>query len=666
MIGRVAEGAQLRAAWEAVCAGAAPRAVHLIGEAGIGKSRLCASFVDEVDPAPERCVELRGSPFHASAGFHALRSLLALPGEGDGPPATIDALADSVTACGLEAGPIVPLLAPLSDIPAEAQPTIGLDGRLLREAVADAAYRYLAACLGAGPSVLVVEDLHWCDDATVEVVGRVLRESGAEVLVLTTSREPAPVALHGAIDLSLGPLGPADAERLVRELDPAASAEVCARVVARGDGVPLFLEALVNGREGAETGGVADDGGARPAPAGAVGTGGPVPDPLYELLVSRLYTSPAATRIAAAAATVGTVFETDLLARVAAVPRPEAQCALDGLADGGVLVADVTEGRYRFRHELLREVAYELAPPSRRRDLHGRAATALQEPTGSVRKVDWRLVAGHYENAGQVARAVEAYVAAADDARRLGELADSRGVLDHAVELALRLPEGPTRWRYEVALRLRRGFLAVSVEGNASLDAIEDYERCLEIAITAPASDEMFGTLNALFVHYLIGGRMDRVDQVATMLRDGLGPHPDYAADNMASFGVVRWFTGDFVSAHAHLEEAVAGLLERGTAHHYEGTWFMPTDAWASAHIFLANARFVREAPGADEQVDAALERCAGIEFPQGPYTAALARSYAAWMAVERGDLAVARAAVAEIAVAAQRHGFDQLALVAA
>ena len=122
---------------------------------------------------------------------------------------------------------------------------------------------------------------------------------------------------------------------------------------------------------------------------------------------------------------------------------------------------------WRFRHELLREVAAELAPPSVRRGLHARVADALSRAAGG--EPDWRLVAGHYERAERFDEAAAAYQQASAAARRRGALAEARTYLSLTLAQLDRSPPGPDRDRREMAARLERGFLATAGEGAPSL-----------------------------------------------------------------------------------------------------------------------------------------------------------------------------------------------------
>ena len=514
------------------------------------------------------------------------------------------------------------------------------------------------------------------------MLARILRAERGNLLVIVTSRDAPPSALGRVDTVSLAPLDDPTASELVRSLDPELDDRACREVVDRADGVPLFLEELVRGvGSGVEGAGAAADVGqvvTEPSTTSAsvpgttralAGPAGPVPEALYEPLVARLYATGSGVAVASAAAAIGRDVDHGVLAQVVDVSDNDLEAALSALLGAMILErAFDDDRRYRFRHELLRVVAYDLQPPSRRRELHGRVAGALTGESRGAGAVDWRLVASHYDAARQPNEAVTAYMQAADGARRLGALREARSLLGRAIELVAGLPDSPDRRSREVGLRLRRGFLAASEEGNSSPEVVEDYERCLELGLSDIRGDDMFSTLIALYGHYMVRADLDRAEQVAEMLRSGLADGREhYRPDNEAAFGTIRWYAGDFRVAHDQLEASVAGLATRQASPDYAATWFMPFDGPAEAHAHLAVGRFMRgDSRGADDELEAARRRCGEVEFPLGPFTAAHVESYAAWTLVERGDLTRAAEAAAAVADIGDRHGFDLWALIGA
>jgi len=391
----------------------------------------------------------------------------------------------------------VPLLAPVLGIDVAAgYEQVAAEGRRLYELIAGAVRTYLLACLGEGAGLLVAEDVHWFDPSTREVVGALLTGGEGRLLVVITGRpgEWLPDDLpHKLFDLA--PLTDEQTDTLVTALDPDLNADERAAVAARCDGVPFYIEQVVNG----------------------VGQTG-VPETLYEPLFARLRASPKVVPVVEAAAVIGRQLDRGLLNSVVDLSDDEVDDVIDELEDALVLEAWGTDG-WRFRHELLREVAAELAPPSVRRGLHAKVADALM---GDVAEPDWQLVAGHYERAERFDEAASSYERASNAALLRGALAEARTYLTRALADLDHAAPGSDRDRIEMGLRLERGRLASAVEGGQSSAAGADYERCLQLTGTDLRDEDLFATLAALAGYYVSRADLRRVEQVLESLRASL------------------------------------------------------------------------------------------------------------------------------------------------
>ena len=218
---------------------------------------------------------------------------------------------------------------------------------------------YLLACLGGGAGLVVAEDVHWFDPSTIEVLGSLLDASGGRLLVVVTGRPGGWLPAAWPVKVfDLDPLTDEQTDALITALDPDLSAEDRAAVAGRCDGVPFYIEQVVGGLS--ETG---------------------VPEALYEPLFARLRASANVVPVVEAAAVIGRQIDRGLLCSVVDLSDDEVDDVIDELEDALVLEPWGTDG-WRFRHELLREVAAELAPPSVRRGLHAKVADALVEGRG--------------------------------------------------------------------------------------------------------------------------------------------------------------------------------------------------------------------------------------------------------------------------------------------
>jgi DNA-binding NarL/FixJ family response regulator len=410
LIGRDAERRWLHVALEAA-AGGDGRVALLAGEAGVGKTRLADDLAARPGPTVlrGRAEATAGPPYAPLA--QALRAhLRAAPGCLAGAGALRDRLAM-----------VLPELGPP---PAAPDPP----------ALAEAVRGVLAAAAGDGPLLVVLDDLHWCDEATLELVaGLVEPLAGLPVLLLGAYRSDGLPRDHpmrrlrhelrrrGRLaELAVGPLGPDDTAALAAAvLGHAPSPSLARALHDRTHGVPFFAEelaralatagALVPGPRGLELGGRDDV---------------PVPETVRDaVLLEAVELSPDGRAAADAAAVAGTGFDLVLVADVAGA---------DGVAElvERGWVAEDGDGRGAFRHALTREALYADVPWLRRRALHRALATALEAADGSPLEI-----ASHWLGAREPARARPALLRAAEALRAVHAHRDAAGAWRQALEL---------------------------------------------------------------------------------------------------------------------------------------------------------------------------------------------------------------------------------------
>jgi class 3 adenylate cyclase len=628
--------------------------VLVCGDAGVGKSRLVAAFCARLTPADVAVVELHGSPFHSDAGFHPVRSLIesrcGITEDAD-PAERLALLAREVSDGGLKQANALPLLAALAAIaPSAGYEPVEAEGLRLQEEIAEAARGYVLACARGRPMIVVAENLHWFDEPTRELLAALVQGGHPGMLVLGTSRERQGESWE---TIELSPLTLSGRLALIDALQEDVSEQDRRALAARSGGIPLYLEELVRAGAVEQAGGAGHD-------APRLGS---VPSVLYEPLVARLYATPSALPVAATAAAAGQQVERALLAATIAMPAEELETTLRSLLDAQILepVAGRFD-RYQFRHELLREVAYELQPPSWRRKVHSRLCDYLTRDEPG----DWRVVASHFERAERFEEAAVAYQHTAEAARRRGALAEARAHLARAIELIE--PLTGDHAALEVDLRLRRGFLAMSLDGAGSTDASADYDRCLQLAGPDPRGDAMFSTLISLWSYYLSRAELDRARQTSTTLRAALaGSRSYFRPQNLAGFGMLDWFAGSFTSALDTLAGATGELAEIGDYGDISPMWFVPIDAGAAMHAYLALARFMAsDVAGADASLAQARAIAETLDFPQGPWSTDYAHWMASWIWIESGRLDEAGAALEELRTSSALHGFGNWQLIGA
>jgi len=644
LVGRDREYAWLRDSWADAQDGTLTTpGVVLRGEPGIGKSALAAAAARLASDCGAVVVTLTGSALHTDAGLHPVRSLLEQQCGISRPTPQgerLRLLEAELRARGQDVAGTVPLLAPvLSVAPEHGYQPAAAEGHRLYQLIGQAVQDYILACVGESAGMVVFEDAHWFDPSTIETLESLLDAAGGRLLVVVTGRAGPWLPAHWPVKvIDLDPLTQSETDTLIAALDPNLSARARRAVADRCDGVPFYVEQVV--------GGLTENG---------------VPEGLYEPLLARLRASANVVPVVEAAALIGRQLDRDLLRSVVDLSDDVLDGVLGELEDARVLEPWGTNG-WRFRHELLREVATELTPPSVHRGLHAKVADALVSAAGG--DPDWQLVATHYEQAQNAEEAVSAYRRASTDARRRGALEEARGYLTRALAQVDEQSPGRARDVREMAVRMERGFLASAAKGPLNPATAVDFEECLRLGGTDVRDDEVVGTLLALAGYYFAIGDLPRSARVLKALRADMTAEREFFRPVVeVGIGIAVWMNGGFATARAQIEAATAEFAAAGH-HALDALWFAPTDPMTMAHGILSLDRLAGgDLRGAEDQVLQAARRAEELSFPQGPFSLAFARFFEIWIRIESRQLDRAATLTTELVDHADRHGFEVWAL---
>ncbi|MEA2478254.1 MAG: hypothetical protein QOJ07_176, partial [Thermoleophilaceae bacterium] len=517
-------------------------AVLVGGDAGIGKSRLIAEFERR---ARERgasvlvgeCVDLAGGELPYGPIVAALRPLVT-----SGAAGPLEALHPTARVTLARLWPELAV-----DGAAGGEPAEFGQGQLF-----EAIHRLLASASAERPIALVIEDLHWADRSTRDLLAFLIRNSrGQRIVFIATYRSDELHRRHplrpfvaelersgGAERIELGPLGPADiGAQLAGILGEQPDSGLAARLAERSEGNPFYAEELL-----------------------AAADEGLLPESLRDALLMRVERlAPEARDVLALAATAGRSVGHPLLAAATALTGPELGGALREAVAHRLLVTGAGDGDYAFRHALMREAVYADLLPGERVELHGRLAEAITaEPSLAGTGSAVAELAHHWYAAGDSARSLNASLQAATEAEGVHAYAEAQLHLERALELWSRVrdDERPATAQIEVlqraalaaylagelrrAIALERTVLdgidpaadpvasALSHErlgrylwaSGAGDDATSHYERAIELVPPDPPSQERARALAAHAHVLMLAGRLTESTRLAEEARD--------------------------------------------------------------------------------------------------------------------------------------------------
>ncbi|HKM73561.1 MAG TPA: AAA family ATPase [Stellaceae bacterium] len=559
-IGRDAELSLVLDRWAMAVAGEG-QIFLLSGEPGLGKSRLCEAMFSRIAAEPHAEIRLQCSPYHAnSALYPVLRHLERTAGLAhDASPAVRRAhlarLFPDVTAAERAVTLLGPVLGLLDAAPADAAPAgskaeaLALLQDLLLAPAADQ------------PLCVLVEDAHWIDPTTQELLGLLIDRLGERHVLLLITHRPEFTPPWGTpahlTRLAMNRLSARACAGLIGDLarGKALPEEVLRQIIAKADGVPLFVEELT--KAVLESGLLTED-------ADAWRLDGPlpplaIPSSLHDSFMARLDRMAPVKEVAQVGAAIGREFSSRLLAPVLDTTAAALDAALSQLVEAGLLVSrggDI----YAFKHALTRDAAYASLLRSRRQICHQRIATALEAfDEGFVRATEPELLAYHYQEAGDFSAALAHWIAA-------GDIAERRGATEEAVahyRSAKQIIEGadlPAADRARAAeILMKLGNAQMQTAGYHSEDVLRLYEEARDAALALDQRDEAAEAGIRMSVFMFGSCRHSDVMELGNNVLRGQPDRlrPETLVHLWIMMGSASCHLGDFIQAATFSEKAI-------------------------------------------------------------------------------------------------------------
>jgi DNA-binding SARP family transcriptional activator/predicted ATPase len=638
LVGRKDEIATLLAVWQDARR-STRRIVLLRGEAGIGKSRLVLTLKDALREQAHVVRELRCFPEHSQSPFHPLTAMFGFTlafSPDDTPETRFDKLAEYVEAHYPRTDrDTLPLLAKMLSLPLRAPYRASVSSpQQQREMTLALVLDRLYALAAQQPVLLVVEDLHWADPSTLELLKLfVTRERAAPILAVITARPEFQPSWQESLDrtLTLDALDDAETAALIAAVAPEIAPATVRRIVERADGIPLFAEEL--------------------AKEVAVNDRSAIPATLQDLLAARLDGMGSARIAAQLAATVGREFSFDLLRRIVRFDETTLVQFLRQLQDAGLLWGE-TKGVFRFRHALIRDAAYQSQTRAEREAAHRRIAAALKTAGAEVRP---EFLAQHWAAGGEIREAVACWIEA-------GKLACQHSASQEAVmhfksglTLIEAIPSGPEMVRMELDLQIGLAAAACAAQGYASAEGADAYARAMTLCGQHESGPDMFRSVWGLWASASSRAGYAGALELAQQLLRMASQSGDPVQAQQAHFAVADtlYWQGEFAAAREHLERVMA-LYQ--PAHHESHVAGFGEDAGVTSGSYTSWVLWFLGFPDQARQASAqtlALARQLGH-----PFSLAYALTFATILHCRLRQPEEALALAQETLSLASKHGF--------
>ncbi|WP_207482863.1 adenylate/guanylate cyclase domain-containing protein [Arenibaculum pallidiluteum] len=499
----------------------AGQVVLVAGDAGIGKSRLIQAFRQRLGRDGHTVLCLEASSYRQNTPFHPVIRWIersARLERDEQPRQRLEKLRQWLAADGQKAIAAEDLSSDLSGGRSDDSAEAAFPGERalkFKERLTQTMLGHLSRLAREGPVLFLVEDVHWLDPSTRELVAQVGRMAhDARILVVLTLRpdDLQDADWPGATIVRLDPLTRAHSSALVAGLAPARlPPELVAWILEHTGGIPLFLEELT--QTVLET---RDEGTSAP-PA--------IPPTLRDFLAARLDRLGPARDVAQTAAVIGRTFAFDLLAAVVPMAQEDLRRALDDLLRTGLIRRhSAEEESYDFKHKLLQEAAYEGLLLSRRSGLHALIARTLEERFPAVTESNPEILAHHWGAAGQAAPAVEYWLRAGQRAGSRSANAEAAGHLRKGLECLATLPETEETLWQALRLLIALGPALIATHGPGAEEVARVYDQALGLCARLPGAAEHFtahwGWWRVSPNFRVMRERADRLLALAETLRD--------------------------------------------------------------------------------------------------------------------------------------------------
>jgi class 3 adenylate cyclase/tetratricopeptide (TPR) repeat protein len=528
LVGRESELSMLIDSWREIRDAGAGRAIILRGEPGIGKSRIVSDLREQLRAETRLDLLFQCSLFFVNSAFYPVRAAIERALLSDD-ASDSNALLDRTEALAVDrlglAREDMRFIAALLSLPYEERyGAILVSPKLAKEETMRVLIEFVRAAARTGPTLLLLEDAHWADPTTLDLLDRFIGQlNGIPALLIITARPEFDASfLHhssvGVIELSK--FNAAQSSSLVDNIvgGKALPPGLAAQIIARTDGVPLFVEELT--KTILESGDliVQEDRYVYAESSATIA----LPETLRDSLMARLDRVPLSKEIAQVGSVIGREFSYELIAGLELMGEETLRKGLQHLTSSGLATChgEIPNAVYTFSHGLVQDAAYDSLLKSRRKQLHRDVAQLLQQRWPAIRENAPELLALHHTAAERSRIAAEMWLRAGEAALRRFALSEAVTHLRTGLSTIAKLRPSKARDRIELSLRTALGPAVVAQRGWGDAEVNEVLEPAWRLAQSLQQHTAYLPILNALAVHYMCMGRLEQSLRWADRLLD--------------------------------------------------------------------------------------------------------------------------------------------------
>jgi len=636
LVGREQEVELLLERWERVKEGEG-QVVFLIGEAGIGKSRLVQVLKEHVAGESHTRIESLCSPYYQNSSLYPvidhLQRLLEFRRE-DPPQEKLNKLERVLEQYDFSLQEMVPLFASLLSLPLpESYPSLTLTPQRQKQKTLEALLTWLLKEAEKHPVLRIVEDLHWVDPSTLEYLSLLVEQAPkTRIFALFTFRpdfSPPWGARSHLTQITLNHLTWKQVEVMVeREAGgKALPAEVVQQVVAKTDGVPLFVEELtkmvLESELLRERGDHYELTGPLPPLA--------IPATLQDSLMARLDRLATVKEVAQLGATLGREFTYELIQAVSPLSEETLQRELAKLVEAELLYQRglPPQARYFFKHALIQEAAYQSLLKSKRRQYHQKIAQVLEERFAEIRETQPELLAYHYTEAGLSGQAIVYWHRAGQRAIERSANMEAIGHLIKGLELLKALPDTPERIQQELTLQIILGVPLTATKGYAAPEVEQTYARARELCQQIGETSQLFPVLRGLAQFYRVRAELktarEHAEELLTVAQNL--QNSSFLLEAHLALGEILFWLGDLSAALEHVKQGSA--LYSPQEHRWQDFLYVQDPGMACCGYEAWTLWFLGYP---DEAIKKSDEAMTLAQEQSHPYSIAIAHVFSSWL----------------------------------